>query len=55
MYMLAVTFYGLGDILDIPQQNPLKYGFNGIESTLSAAAVYDNYNDMQYYILGYAQ
>ena len=22
---------GLGDMLDIPQQNPLKYGFSGIE------------------------
>ena len=21
----------MGDMLDIPQQNPLKYGFNGIE------------------------
>ena len=43
MYMLTVkplsvlTLYGLGDryypceMLDIPQQNPLKYGFSGIE------------------------
>ena len=23
--------YGLSDMLDIPQQNPLKYGFSGIE------------------------
>ena len=26
--------YGLADMLDIPQQNPLKYGFNGIETLL---------------------
>ena len=25
------TLYGLGDMLDIPQQNPLKYSFSGIE------------------------
>ena len=37
MHMLTVkpfsvlTLYGLGDMLDIPQQNPLKYGFSGIE------------------------
>ena len=37
MHMLTVTplsvltLYGLGDMLDIPQQNPLKYGFYGIE------------------------
>ena len=44
MHMLTVTplsvltLYGLGDMLDIahdmldiPQQNPLKYGFIGIE------------------------
>ena len=23
--------YGLGNMLDIPQKNPLKYGFNRIE------------------------
>ena len=28
-YNLAL--YGLGNMLDIPQQNPLKYGFSGIE------------------------
>ena len=32
--VLAVnTFlYGLGDMLNITQQNPFKYGFSGIES-----------------------
>ena len=46
MYMLTVTplsvltLYGLGDMLDIPQQNPLKYGFSGIEEVHIAKVLY---------------
>ena len=28
----VLTLYGLGDMLDIPQQNSLKHGFSGIET-----------------------
>ena len=28
---MSTQIYGLGDMLDIPQQNSLKYGFSGIE------------------------
>ena len=31
----AFEVYGLGDMLDIPQQNPLKYGFSGIEVAIN--------------------
>ena len=30
----VLTLYGLDDMLDITQQNPLKYGFSGIEQLL---------------------
>ena len=49
MHMLTVkplsvlTLYGLGDMLDIPQQNALKYGFSGIERYFSYIVYIDHH------------
>ena len=34
MMTLTVTYINLKVMLDIPQQNPLKYGFSGIEENI---------------------